>query len=55
MGLVVIVALFVSGSVASLAWCGAHTPKHTHGERRMYGLLALACWLTLMVLANAIL
>jgi hypothetical protein len=51
----VFIALFVFGSMASLAWYGAQPPKYSRGQKRAFGLLTLACWLTLLILANTVL
>jgi hypothetical protein len=56
----IVVVLFILGSMASLAWYGAGAPpprKHTFSptQRRAFGLLALACWVALLILGNTIL
>jgi hypothetical protein len=38
----VFIALFVFGSMASLAWYGAQPPKYSRGQKRAFGLLTLS-------------
>jgi hypothetical protein len=47
-----LIALFVVGSMASLAWYGARGPQYSRSQKRAYGLLALGCWVAILILAN---
>jgi hypothetical protein len=44
--------LFILGSMATLAWYGGNEHKPTRAEKWVYGLLAIACWLGLLILVN---
>lgn len=50
-----LIGLFILGGMATNAWWGAQPPKYTRGQKRAYGLIALACWVALLILANTIL
>jgi hypothetical protein len=52
---VILVVLFILASMASWAWYGAQEPHYTRGQKRTYGLIAIACWIALAVLANTFL
>ncbi len=52
---IVIGILFVAGSMASIAWYGAQPPKYTKGQKRAYGMIAIGCWLALLIVSNTIL
>jgi hypothetical protein len=44
--------LFILGSMATLAWYGGGEWVPSRAEKWVYGLLAIACWLALLILAN---
>jgi hypothetical protein len=48
-------ALYGFGGLASLAWFGAKEPLQTRKQKRAYGLIAIGCWLLLLVLGNTVL
>lgn len=49
------IGLFVLGGLFANAWFGANEPTHTRRQKRAYGVIALAIWGLIFVLANTLL
>ena len=51
----ILIVVFVIGGMASAVWYGAREPNQNLGQKRFFGLFALASWLTLAIFAGVVL